>query len=66
MLRIRIRDPVPFDPWMRDPGLVKSQDTESGSGMNNPAHIETIFLFTLVNSLMRIRDPEWKKKSDPG
>ncbi len=23
MLRIRIRDPVPFDPWIRDPGWVK-------------------------------------------
>ncbi len=26
-----------FDPWVRDPGWVKSQDP--GSGVNNPAHI---------------------------
>jgi hypothetical protein len=45
VLRIRIRDPVLFnhgirflfDPWIRDPGEVKSQDP--GSGMNNPDHI---------------------------
>jgi hypothetical protein len=36
VLRIRIRDPVFFP---RDPGLVKNQDPESGSGMNNPDHI---------------------------
>jgi hypothetical protein len=37
VLRIRIRDPVPFRP--RDPGWVKSKDTDPGSGMNNPEHI---------------------------
>ncbi len=37
VLWIRIRDPVPFVPWIRDPGWVKNQ--ESGSGMNNPDHI---------------------------
>jgi hypothetical protein len=38
---------VPFDPWIRDPGWLKSQDPDPGSGMNNPDHIskslETIF-----------------------
>ncbi len=50
-LRIRIRDPgVPFypwirgclfDPWIREPGWVKSQDPDAGSGsvINNPDHI---------------------------
>jgi hypothetical protein len=28
-----------FDPWLRDPGWVKSQDPDPGSGMNNPDHI---------------------------
>jgi hypothetical protein len=36
VLRIRIRDPVPFDPWIRDPGWVESQHPDPGSGMNNP------------------------------
>jgi hypothetical protein len=30
-LRIQIRDPVLFDPWLRDPGWVKSQDPDPGS-----------------------------------
>jgi hypothetical protein len=50
----------------------------SGSGMNNPDHIfyslETIFFVFLglkyLNSLMRIRDPEWRQFGsgirDPG
>ncbi len=37
MLRIRIRDPVPFDPWIRDPGWVKNQ--VPGSGRNIPDRI---------------------------
>jgi hypothetical protein len=40
-LRIRIRDPVPFDPWIPGPGWVKNQR------MKNPVHIlesfKTIF-----------------------
>jgi hypothetical protein len=36
-----------FDPWIRDPGWVKNQDPDPGSGMNIPDHIfeslETIF-----------------------
>ncbi len=55
VLRIRIRDPVPFSPL----------DPESG--MNNPEHIfyslETIFLglkyIKYLNSFMRIQDPRW-------
>jgi hypothetical protein len=27
-IRIWIRDPVPFLPWIRDPGWVKSQDPD--------------------------------------
>jgi hypothetical protein len=28
-----------FDPWIRDPGWVKSKDPDPGSGTNNPDHI---------------------------
>jgi hypothetical protein len=28
-----------FDPWILDPGWVKSQDPDPGSGMHNPDHI---------------------------
>jgi hypothetical protein len=77
VLRIRIRDPVPFLPL--DPGWVESQHPDPGSGMNNPDHIclslETIFLvFFWVKILkffdadpgsgmetVRIRDAGWKK-----
>jgi hypothetical protein len=62
MLRIRIL----FDPLIRDPGWVKSQDPDPGSGMNNPDHIseslEPIFFgLKYLKTLMRIRDPGWKK-----
>ncbi len=64
-----------FDPWIRDPGWVKSQDPDPGSGMNNPNHIsyslETIFWDKILRFLdadsgsgmekIRIRDPGWKK-----
>jgi hypothetical protein len=50
VLWIRIRDPVPFCPL--DPGSGMGK-TWSGSGTNNPDHIS--------DSLMRIRDPGWKK-----
>jgi hypothetical protein len=36
---LRIRDPVPFDPWIRDPGWVESQHPDPGSEMNNLVHI---------------------------
>jgi hypothetical protein len=32
LLRIRIRDPVPFSPWIRDPGWIKSKDSDPGPG----------------------------------
>jgi hypothetical protein len=28
VLRIRIRDPVLFDPWIQDPGWVENQDPD--------------------------------------
>jgi hypothetical protein len=28
-----------FDPWIRDPGWVKNQNPDPGSGMNIPDHI---------------------------
>ncbi len=37
VLRIGIRDPVPF--WPLDPGSRMGRKTASGSGMNNPDHI---------------------------
>jgi hypothetical protein len=61
-------------PWIRDPGWVKNQDPNPGSGMNNPDHIseslETIYLVKILkffNADRRsgIQDPGWKK-SDPG
>ncbi len=36
MLWIRIRDPVLFGPWTRDPGWRKFQSQDPGSGMNIP------------------------------
>jgi hypothetical protein len=68
VLHIRIRDPLPF--WPLNPGLGMGKKSGPVSGMNNTDHfsesVETIFwVKILVNSLMRIRDPEWKK-SDPG
>jgi hypothetical protein len=52
VLRIRIRDPVPF--WPRDPGWVKNQDLDPGSrsGMNNTDHIsESLDTFFWVKIL---------------
>ncbi len=58
--RIQLRDPVPV--WPRDPGWVKNQDPDPGSGMNIPDHISESFetIFWVKNTLMRIpiRDPE--------
>ncbi len=44
MRKSSVEDPDPgsgtfFDPWIRDPGWVKSKDPDPGSGMNNPDHI---------------------------
>jgi hypothetical protein len=52
VLRIQIRDPVPF--WPLDPGsgMGKKQDPDPESGMNIPDHIseslETIFWFKVL------------------
>jgi hypothetical protein len=68
VLRIRIRDPVPF--WPLDPESGMGKKSGSGSVMNNPDHIseglETFFGLKYFNSLLRIRDvknsyPGWKK-----
>jgi hypothetical protein len=80
VLRIRIRDPVPFRLLDQESGMGKKSG--SGSGMNNPDHIsqslEIIFFgLKYLNSLMRIWDPgsgmekfgsgiRCGKKSDPG
>jgi hypothetical protein len=44
---LRIRDPVLFDPWIRDPESGMSKKPGSGSRMNIPNHIseslETVF-----------------------
>ncbi len=54
--------------WIRclfDPGIRDVKKSGSGSGMNNPDHIseslETIFCVKILNFLMRIWYPEWKK-----
>ncbi len=49
VLRIRIRDPVPF--WLRDPGWIKCQDP--GSGMINPDHISWS-----LETIRNIPDPQ--------
>jgi hypothetical protein len=55
VLRIRIRDPVLFDPWIRDPdlgmGMEKIQSQDLGSGINIPDLIfESLVGINLVNS----------------
>jgi hypothetical protein len=72
VLRIRIRDQVPFDPWLRDPGWVKNQDTDLGygSGLNNPDHIseslETTFGVKILKFFDADPDPGWKKIRNTG
>ncbi len=88
VLRIRIRDPVPFwpldpgsgailtpgsgirclfDPWIRDPGWLKSQDPDRDPGWTTrfifPRALNPFFWLKYFNSSMRIRDG---KNSDPG
>jgi hypothetical protein len=41
VLRIRIRDPVPF--WPLEPGSGMGKKSRSGSGMNIPEHISESF-----------------------
>jgi|688.fasta_scaffold1380369_1 hypothetical protein len=65
LLQILIRNPVPFYPWIWDPGWAKKSG--SGSGINNADHIseslETLVGLKYLNSLVRIRD---QKISDLG
>jgi hypothetical protein len=61
-----------FDPWIRDPGWVKNQNPDPGSGLNIPDHIseslETNFWvkklkFFLADTRFGIfltLDPGWK------
>ncbi len=60
MLRIRIR--CLFDPWIRDPGWVKNQDPDPGSGskMNILDHISESLETTFWVKIVRIAD------ADPG
>jgi hypothetical protein len=54
---------VPFDSWIRDPGWVKNQDPDpgSGSGMNIPDYISeslaTILGLKYLNSFDADPDP---------
>ncbi len=61
-----------FDSWIRDPGWVETRKSASGSGMRDeqpgPYFLELRNHFFLgflglkySNSLMRIRDPEWRQ-----
>ncbi len=69
VLRIRIRDPVPF--WPLDPGSGMGRKSASGSGIRDEQpgsyflelrnHFLIFFGLKYFNSLMRIRDPGWKK-----
>jgi hypothetical protein len=69
---LRIRDPVPF--WPLDPGWVKDQDPDPGSGMNILDHISDSLeaIFWVKSSLMwiRNRDPKsfwpWIRDKHPG
>jgi hypothetical protein len=63
-----VADPGPgnrcFDPWIRDPGWVKNQDPDPGSGygMNIPNHnfesLETVYWVTILKFFYADPDPE--------
>jgi hypothetical protein len=61
-----------FDPWIRDPGWVKDQDPDPGSGygMNIPDHIseslETIFCVKILKFYSSDADPGIFLTLDPG
>jgi len=70
---LRILDPVPFYPL--DRGCVKSQDPDEQPRSYFRELRNHFFWLKYLNSLMRIRDPGWKKigsgiqegkNSDPG
>ncbi len=52
VLRIRIRDPVPFDPWIRDPGWVESQHYPGWT---------TRIIFSRVSKPFFDADPGWRQ-----
>jgi hypothetical protein len=61
VLRIRIRDPVPF--WPLVPGSGMDKKSRSGSGTNNPDHIsesldKTLWVLKNPNFFMRTREQE--------
>ncbi len=59
------RDPVPFWPW--DPGSVKNPDPDLGwtTWIIFPIALKLYFGSKYLNSFILIRDPGWKN-SDPG
>jgi hypothetical protein len=66
VLRIRIRDPVPF--WPLDPGSGMGRKSASGSGIRDEQpgsyFLELrnhFFGLKYLNSLIRIRDPGWRQ-----
>ncbi len=69
-MRIWIRDPVSFDPWIRDLGWVKSQDPDSGLTINIPDHIseslKTIFWVKILQFFDADADPGTGNLVDPG
>ncbi len=60
---LRIWDPGSCALYVRDPGWVKSQDPDPGWTTQTYflAHRDHFLGLKYLNSLMRIRDPEWKK-----
>ena len=59
VLRIRIRDPVPF--WPLVPGSGMDKKSRSGSGTNNPDHISE----SLDKTLLVLKNPNFFY-ADPG
>ncbi len=60
MLRIRMRDPVLFDPWIRDPEWKKIQILDPGSAINIIDHI-SMSLVTIIRVKMLkfiVADPD--------
>ncbi len=68
MLRIRIRNPVPFCPL--DPGSVMGKKLVSESGMNNPDHssesLKTIFWVKILKFFDADPESGMGKNKDAG
>jgi hypothetical protein len=64
MLRIRIRDPVLFDPWIwdPDPGWEKNPDPDPGSRMNIPDRFSESLDTVLGLKILKFFDAD----TDPG